>query len=91
MRLVGAEAVLAPEAAHLPEGASGDWFGAGTGWGYADRLSLKPYAMEAGMLPHAEDLLTLARFAWARGEAIVADDAQPVYLRDKVATPKARP
>ena len=43
------------------------------------------------MLPHAQDLLTLARFAWTRGEAIVADDAQPVYLRDKVATPKARP
>jgi len=45
---------------------------------------------DAGMLPHAEDLLTLARFAWERGEAIPADDAQPVYLRDKVATPKAR-
>jgi tRNA threonylcarbamoyladenosine biosynthesis protein TsaB len=28
------------------------------------------------MLPHAEDLLTLARFAWARGEAIVADQAR---------------
>ena len=41
------------------------------------------------MLPHAEDLLTLARFAWARGEAIRADDAQPVYLRDKVAATKA--
>ena len=89
MRLQGAEAVLAPEAAALPEGASGDWFGAGTGWGYADRLSVKPYAMDAGMLPHAEDLLTLARFAWARGEAIRADDAQPVYLRDKVAATKA--
>jgi tRNA threonylcarbamoyladenosine biosynthesis protein TsaB len=42
------------------------------------------------MLPHAQDLLTLGTFAWHRGEAIVADDAQPVYLRDKVATPKAR-
>ena len=91
MRLAGAEAVLPPEVAGVPADASGDWFGAGTGWGYAERLSLKPYAMDAGMLPHAEDLLTLARFAWARGEAIRADDAQPVYLRDKVATPKARP
>ena len=52
-------------------------------------MNVKPYAMDAGMLPHAEDLLTLARFAWARGEAIAADLAQPVYLRDKVATPKA--
>ena len=91
MCLAGVEAVLPPEVAALPAGASGEWFGAGTGWGYAERLSLKPYALDAGMLPHAEDLLTLARFAWARGEAIRADDAQPVYLRDKVATPKARP
>ena len=91
MCLAGVEAVLPPEVAALPDGASGEWFGAGTGWGYAERLSLKPYAMDAGMLPHAEDLLALARFAWARGEAITADDARPVYLRDKVATPKARP
>ncbi len=89
MRLQGAEAVLAPEAAALPDGATGDWYGAGTGWGYAERLNVKPYAMYAGMLPHAEDLLTLARFAWDRGEAIRADDAQPVYLRDKVAATKA--
>lgn len=89
MRLQGVEAVLPPEAAALPGDASGDWFGAGTGWGYADRLSVKPTALDAGMLPHAEDLLTLARFAWARGEAIRADDAQPVYLRDKVAATRA--
>lgn len=89
MRLQGVEAVLPPEAAALPGDASGDWFGAGTGWGYAERLSVKPTALDAGMLPHAEDLLTLARFAWARGEAIRADDAQPVYLRDKVAATRA--
>ena len=64
----------------------GDWFGAGTGWGYADRLPVTVTGQDAGMLPHALDLLTLARFAWERGEAIVADEAQPVYLRDKVAT-----
>jgi tRNA threonylcarbamoyladenosine biosynthesis protein TsaB len=40
------------------------------------------------MLPHAQDLLSLAGFAWARGEALEADLAQPVYLRDQVATPK---
>lgn len=91
MRLIGAEAVLPPEHASLPVDATGDWFGAGTGWGYADRIAVKLAGQDAGMLPHAQDLLTLATFAWQRGEAIVADDAQPVYLRDKVATPKARP
>jgi len=90
MRLVGEEAVLPPGSVALPAGASGDWFGAGTGWGYADRINVCLQAQDATMLPHALDLLALARFAWQRGEAVAADEAQPVYLRDKVATPKAR-
>ncbi|MDD1014509.1 tRNA (adenosine(37)-N6)-threonylcarbamoyltransferase complex dimerization subunit type 1 TsaB [Pseudomonas rubra] len=90
MRLQGLEAVLPPEQVALPTGASGDWFGAGTGWGYAERLAVKVSGQDASLLPHAQDLLSLATFAWQRGEAIVADQAQPVYLRDKVATPKAR-
>ncbi|TWC29597.1 tRNA threonylcarbamoyladenosine biosynthesis protein TsaB [Pseudomonas sp. SJZ079] len=92
MRLLGVESVLPPEQASLPRDAAGDWFGAGTGWGaYAARLAPQVSAQDGAMLPHAEDLLSLARFAWARGEAVVADQAQPVYLRDKVATPKAAP
>ncbi|WP_213876960.1 tRNA (adenosine(37)-N6)-threonylcarbamoyltransferase complex dimerization subunit type 1 TsaB [Pseudomonas sp. dw_358] len=90
MCLAGDEAVLAPESVVLPGEAGGDWFGAGTGWGYADRLAVEASAMDAGMLPHALDLLTLAQFAWARGEGLAADLAQPVYLRDKVAVAKAR-
>ncbi|MFI8481553.1 tRNA (adenosine(37)-N6)-threonylcarbamoyltransferase complex dimerization subunit type 1 TsaB [Pseudomonas sp. NPDC078700] len=90
MRLLGREAVLAPELAALPEGVSGDWFAAGTGWGtFAERINVQPSAQDPSMLPHAQDLLTLAQFAWARGESVVADQAQPVYLRDQVATPKA--
>ncbi len=88
MRLAGVEAVLPPEQVALPRGAEGEWFGAGTGWAFASRIPVLVQAMDAGLLPHAEDLLTLATFAWARGEAVVADQAQPVYLRDNVATPK---
>lgn len=92
MRLAGGEAVLAPERAELPRGSSGDWFGAGTGWGtFAPRIPVTVTGQEPGMLPHALDLLTLAQFAWNRGEALPADQAQPVYLRDNVATPKAAP
>ncbi len=92
MRLLGQEAVLPPEQAEAPRGSDGEWFGAGTGWGtFAARIALTPVSMDGSMLPHAEDLLTLARFAWARGEAVPADQAQPVYLRDQVATPKAPP
>lgn len=92
MRLLGQEAVLPPEQAEAPRGHSGEWFGAGTGWGtFAARIALKPSGMDGSMLPHAEDLLSLARFAWTRGQALPADQAQPVYLRDQVATPKAPP
>ena len=89
MRLQGVEAVLPPEQVLLPRNAEGDWFAAGTGWGaYGSRIALKPIACDGAMLPHAEDLLALAGFAWQRGEAVPADQAQPVYLRDNVATPK---
>ncbi|AIN59930.1 tRNA (adenosine(37)-N6)-threonylcarbamoyltransferase complex dimerization subunit type 1 TsaB [Pseudomonas soli] len=90
MRLVGHEAVLPPEGVALPQGAGEAWFGAGTGWGYAERLAVQVSAIDAGALPSALDILSLAGFAWARGEAVVAEQAQPVYLRDNVATPKAR-
>lgn len=86
MRLWGREAVLAPQAVALP--ATGEWFGAGTGWGYAERLAVAVQGQDAGALPHAQDIVELARFAWARGEAVSADEALPVYLRDNVATPK---
>lgn len=89
MRLVGHEAVLAPERVALPSGA-GDWYGVGTGWGYAERLAATVGGCDAAALPSAQDILQLATFAWARGEAVVAEQAQPVYLRDNVATPKAR-
>ncbi len=88
MQPVGIEAVLPPEQVGLPRGAEGQWFGAGTGWGYASRLAVQPAAIDASLLPHAEDLLKLASFAWQRGEALEADQAQPIYLRDNVATPK---
>jgi tRNA threonylcarbamoyladenosine biosynthesis protein TsaB len=89
MCLQGVEAVLAPELVCLPAAASGDWLAAGTGWGsYAARMPVKPLAPPQVLLPHAQDLLALAGFAWARGEALPADEAQPVYLRDQVATPK---
>ncbi|MFL9812173.1 tRNA (adenosine(37)-N6)-threonylcarbamoyltransferase complex dimerization subunit type 1 TsaB [Stutzerimonas sp. VN223-3] len=88
MQLAGIEAVLPPEQASLPRGSEGPWFGAGTGWGYGARIAVSPAATDAALLPHAEDLLRLAGFAWQRGEALEADQAQPIYLRDNVATPK---
>ncbi|AHL76342.1 peptidase M22 [Stutzerimonas stutzeri] len=89
MQLAGIEAVLPPEQVSLPRDSAGDWFAAGTGWRYGERLSVQPSAADATLLPHAEDLLCLATYGWQRGEAVEADQAQPIYLRDNVATPKA--
>lgn len=92
MRLAGSEAVLPPERVAVPwDAAAADWFGAGTGWGYVERMPQRPAALDASLLPHAEDLLSLAGFAWARGEVVEAEQALPVYLRDNVATPKKAP
>ena len=92
MRLAGSEAVLPPERVAVPwDAAAADWFGAGTGWGYVERMPQRPAALDASLLPHAEDLLSLAGFAWARGEGVEAEQALPVYLRDNVATPKKAP
>lgn len=91
MRLVGTEAVLPPHAVRLSADNLEGWYGTGTGWGYADRLAVQPRHFDAQALPHAEDVVQLAAYAWARGEAVAADQAQPVYLRDNVATPKGVP
>ena len=89
VRLQGMEAVLAPERAELPRTAQGEWFAAGTGWqAYAQRLAVPVYGRDEQLLPDAQDVLTLARGMWQRGEAITAQAAQPIYLRDQVATPK---
>jgi tRNA threonylcarbamoyladenosine biosynthesis protein TsaB len=56
----------------------------------ADRLAVKPSRYWSDMLPDARDLLALALPRWLAGEVLDAADAQPIYLRDKVATPKAQ-
>ena len=89
VQLQGIEAVLPPERAQLPRAAQGEWFAAGTGWqAYAERIAVPVYGRDTQLLPHAEDILTLAQGMWQRGEAISAQSAQPIYLRDQVATPK---
>ena len=90
MRLLGQEQVLAPERAVLVPGSQGQWYGAGTGWSLRERIGASVTACDPAQLPDALDILHLATGAWARGEAVVAEQAQPVYLRDNVATPKAR-
>ena len=87
MQVVGSEVVCAPEAVTLPARFEPE-LGCGTGWGYAERLAVKVPSLRADLLPDARDLIALALPAFEAGQLMDAADAQPVYLRDKVATPK---
>lgn len=94
MQPAGPEAVMPPADFRSPEGR--DWHGAGTGWEtYRDELTAAcgPALITAPVhrLPDARDMIPLARAAWNRGETVSADQAVPVYLRDRVAEKKARP
>ena len=89
MQSLDDERVCPPEAVSLPDGVA-SVAGAGTGWQYADRLAVSAERSWPQMLPDAVDLITLALPRWLAGEVLDAADAQPVYLRDKVATPKGQ-
>ncbi|MGB2079404.1 MAG: tRNA (adenosine(37)-N6)-threonylcarbamoyltransferase complex dimerization subunit type 1 TsaB [Vibrio sp.] len=82
------EVVIAPDVLlALKQSVSGQWCQAGTGWQtYANELSQLALETQAGdvLYPQAQDIAYLAQFAWQRGEAVTASDAEPTYLRDKV-------
>lgn len=88
MCLQGEEQVIPPSVAPVPD--EGDWVAAGSGWrAYQRELDAasgdKVMCDYPDVLPRAEYLAKLAEKAWRRGEAVMADQAQPVYLRNKVA------
>jgi tRNA threonylcarbamoyladenosine biosynthesis protein TsaB len=69
---------------------AGEWHGLGTGFAAAEgrlRHSLGDTLKfcDPSALPHAADVARLAALAFARGDAIAADQLEPAYLRDKVA------
>ncbi len=90
---LGEEWVCLPEAMVLPAGRGG-WWGVGSGFGsYAKRLGAQCGSLLEGYdgqaLPRARCTAQLAAAAWARGEAVAAEAALPVYLRDNVAAKAA--
>lgn len=54
---------------------------------YPEAFAAKAFAADAlgDILPHARELAVLGAAALASGRAVPADDAQPIYLRNKVA------
>ena len=81
--------VGAPEKLHLPDDftvlQAGNAFAA-----YGDRLPrVAPSGLRCEALPTAAALLRLAPALWAQGLAVPAEQAMPLYIRDKVANTTA--
>ncbi|MGH8335900.1 MAG: tRNA (adenosine(37)-N6)-threonylcarbamoyltransferase complex dimerization subunit type 1 TsaB, partial [Gammaproteobacteria bacterium] len=69
------------------------WFGAGSGFAaYGETLITQLNSVldsqDATLLPCARDIAALAVRLFTQGHAVSADQALPVYLRDRVAWPK---
>ena len=86
---LSSEAVTKPHQAIISEGIE-LWHGVGTGFAAADgalhtHLQTRLASVDPTALPHAADLARLAALAFARGEAVSPERAEPAYLRDNVA------
>ncbi len=84
-----ADEVAAPDRVTLPDGSG--WKGVGVGWGsyrslLEQRLGEAVDSVNVDLLCSAHDVALLGATAFARGEAVAAEQAAPVYLRDKVAS-----
>lgn len=77
--------LLAPESVVDTAAASA---GIGDGWRYAQRFADRPAVIDMAVSPRAGAALQLAQQVYAAGQAVTADCAQPVYLRDSVAWKK---
>jgi tRNA threonylcarbamoyladenosine biosynthesis protein TsaB len=81
-------AACAPAAAPLPEG--GDWLGCGNGFAVYGEVLRERYAgrlvgIEPARVPHAREVAEIAAARCRAGLVQRAQDAAPVYLREKVA------
>lgn len=97
MELLGEECVSPPADVPLVEGEN--WRGAGAGWtAYESVLSERcashlvtgAGAWDGTALPHARDVALLGLAGFNAGQAVSAEQALPVYLRDKVTWKKIR-
>ncbi len=91
VQLLNSEAVCKPDEAFMP--AVGHWHGVGTAWQTYGALLAARYGgllsgTEAEYFPRAGHIAALGVLGVAAGEAVVAEEAQPVYLRNNVAAKK---
>lgn len=87
MELVGKEAVLPVSQIEFPHKNA---LGIGSGWQvYKQELTQQTLNLvseiHSDVLPRASEIAKLGVYAFQRGLIVLAENAQPVYLRDKVA------
>jgi tRNA threonylcarbamoyladenosine biosynthesis protein TsaB len=87
MQCQGQELVCSPDAITIPE--NDNWRGVGSGWGsYADKLQAqlmqKINSYQAIRYPQANAMIPLALAAFAKNQVVAAEQALPIYLRNKV-------
>lgn len=91
---LGPERVCAPEQVAFPEGESGPWFAAASGWqvhGESLTGALGDALLDgrdATLNPLAEDIVRLALTEYAAGGGVAPELAEPVYLRNEISWQK---
>ena len=88
MQPVQDEVVIAPENVMIPEGDE-QWLGMGTGWAFRDKTAATVVDCHVDCYPRAGDIAALAADSFRKGLTTTAEQAMPVYLRDKVALKKS--
>ena len=84
-RLAGGPTVCKPDELQLPD--PGPWHGAGDGFAAYPQLAarLRLAAVDPAIVPDAQWIADLALPRFAAGEGLPADQAQPLYVRQRVA------
>jgi len=93
MQLQGEEQVIAPQMVSLSSSRQ-QWVGSGGGWAaYGDILkqvvSAESISVYPDMITRADEIAILAGHDFKKGMSVGAENALPVYLRNKVAKKKS--
>ncbi|MFZ0254594.1 MAG: tRNA (adenosine(37)-N6)-threonylcarbamoyltransferase complex dimerization subunit type 1 TsaB [Gammaproteobacteria bacterium] len=93
MATILSDSIAVADQVPLPKG--GGWFGTGSGWEsygrtLSERIGGALWDQEGKRFPQAQDVALLAADTLAAGEGVAAEQALPIYLRNRVASERTR-